>query len=130
MLLTLSLYLTCLCICIGAPDGALLAARKAALLGRACEILPRLATYDSTSELWTGLRPMTPDFLPLIGRCHAAPGAVYVNAGHGAVGWTLCCATAEMVADDVMCGGGSAACAPYAPDRFNLLPAFDIRLSP
>ena len=60
MLLTLSLYLTCLCICLGAPDGALLAARKAALLGRACEILPRLATYDSTSELWTGLRPMTP----------------------------------------------------------------------
>jgi D-amino-acid dehydrogenase len=103
----------------GAPDAALLAARKAALLARACEILPRLATYDSTSELWTGLRPMTPDFLPLIGRCHAAPGAVYVNAGHGAVGWTLCCATAEMVADDIMCGGGSAACAPYAPDRFS-----------
>ena len=60
MLLTLSIYLTCLCICLGAPDAALLAARKAALLRRACEILPRLATYDSTSELWTGLRPMTP----------------------------------------------------------------------
>ena len=43
------------------------------------------------------------------------------NAGHGAVGWTLCCATADMVAEDVMCGGGSAACAPYAPDRFNLI---------
>jgi D-amino-acid dehydrogenase len=64
---------------------------------------------------------MTPDFLPLVGRCPAVPGAVYVNAGHGAVGWTLCCATADMVADDVMCGGGSAACAPYAPDRFNLI---------
>ena len=25
-----------------------------------------------------------------------------------------------LVADDVMCGGGSAACAPYVPDRFNL----------
>ena len=58
MLLALSIYLTWLCIYLGAPDAALLAARKAALLGRACEILPQLATY-STSELWTGLRPMT-----------------------------------------------------------------------
>ena len=78
----------------------------------------------SRSRRFCRLPTPRPDFLPLIGRCHAAPGAVYVNAGHGAVGWTLCCATAEMVADDVMCGGGSAACAPYAPDRFNLLPSF------
>lgn len=44
---------------------------------------------------WSGLRPMMPDMLPrtMAGK---RPGVFY-NTGHGHLGWTLSCATAEMV---------------------------------
>ena len=43
---------------------------------------------------WCGLRPMMPDMMP-----HVAQGrhrGVFYNTGHGHLGWTLCCATAEI----------------------------------
>lgn len=46
---------------------------------------------------WAGLRPMTPDLMPRVGRGRR-PG-VYYNTGHGHLGWTLSAATAEMVGD-------------------------------
>jgi D-amino-acid dehydrogenase len=42
-------------------------------------------------EHWQGLRPMTPDGRPVLGRCGA--DNLYVNTGHGALGWTLGCGT-------------------------------------
>lgn len=113
-----------------APLPELLAAKRRALVERARTMLPGLlGTGESgrgkgaarVGEVWVGLRPMTPDFLPLVGATRAARG-VYVNAGHGGVGWTLAAATAELVAEDVVCGGGSAACVPLSPDRFLLWP--------
>ncbi len=44
---------------------------------------------------WSGLRPMMPNMLPRVG-----PGRrpyVFYNTGHGHLGWTLSCATAEMI---------------------------------
>lgn len=48
---------------------------------------------------WAGLRPMMPDLMPRVGP-GKAPG-VYYNTGHGHLGWTLCAATAEMVAASI-----------------------------
>jgi D-amino-acid dehydrogenase len=48
---------------------------------------------------WSGLRPMLPSMMPRIGRGRR-PGVFY-NTGHGHLGWTLSCATAEMVAESV-----------------------------
>ncbi len=45
---------------------------------------------------WAGLRPMTPNMMPRVGR-GARPG-VYYNTGHGHLGWTLSAATATMLA--------------------------------
>lgn len=45
---------------------------------------------------WAGLRPMTPDLLPKVGRGRR-PG-VYYNTGHGHLGWTLSAATADLIA--------------------------------
>ena len=47
----------------------------------------------SRARLWSGARPMTPDGCPLIG---ATPVPnFYVNTGHGHLGWTLACGSAE-----------------------------------
>ena len=45
---------------------------------------------------WAGLRPATPGGAPIIGRS-VVPN-VFVNAGHGALGWTLACGSAELLA--------------------------------
>jgi D-amino-acid dehydrogenase len=58
-----------------------------------CGDLPR-ATF------WTGLRPMTPDSTPIVG---ATPYAnLFLNTGHGTLGWTMACGSAKVVADQVM----------------------------
>jgi D-amino-acid dehydrogenase len=46
---------------------------------------------------WAGLRPATPKGTPIIG---ASPYKnLFLNTGHGALGWTLACACAAIVAD-------------------------------
>jgi D-amino-acid dehydrogenase len=49
------------------------------------------------AEFWTGLRPMTPDSTPIIGATRWAN--LYLNTGHGTLGWTMACGSARVVAD-------------------------------
>lgn len=49
---------------------------------------------------WSGLRPMMPNMLPRVGPGRR-PGVFY-NTGHGHLGWTLCAATAQIVATSVV----------------------------
>ena len=51
----------------------------------------------SRAEFWTGLRPMTPDGTPLIGAT-SVPN-LYLNTGHGTLGWTMSCGSARLLAD-------------------------------
>ncbi|NTE84600.1 FAD-dependent oxidoreductase, partial [Agrobacterium tumefaciens] len=44
---------------------------------------------------WTGLRPMMPNMLPRVGQGRRP--YVFYNTGHGHLGWTLSCATAEII---------------------------------
>ena len=50
---------------------------------------------------WTGLRPMTPDGPPILGPAPARSGCagLFFNTGHGAMGWTLACGSAALIAD-------------------------------
>ena len=49
------------------------------------------------AQFWTGLRPMTPDGTPLVG---ATPlRGLYLNTGHGTLGWTMACGSAQLLAD-------------------------------
>ncbi len=51
----------------------------------------------SQAQFWTGLRPMTPDGTPLVG---ATPlKGLYLNTGHGTLGWTMACGSAQLLAD-------------------------------
>ncbi len=53
----------------------------------------------SQSQGWTGLRPMTPDGPPILGPTRYAN--LFLNTGHGTLGWTMACGTARAVADVV-----------------------------
>jgi D-amino-acid dehydrogenase len=49
------------------------------------------------ARFWTGLRPMTPDSTPIVG---ATPlKNLYLNTGHGTLGWTMACGSASVIAD-------------------------------
>jgi D-amino-acid dehydrogenase len=51
------------------------------------------------AQFWTGLRPMTPDGTPLVG---ATPlDNLYLNTGHGTLGWTMACGSAQLLADQI-----------------------------
>ncbi len=51
----------------------------------------------SEDRFWTGLRPMTPDSTPVVG---ATPyGNLFLNTGHGTLGWTMSCGSSRFVAD-------------------------------
>ena len=57
--------------------------------------------YRGIGNFWTGLRPMTPDGTPLVGRT-PVPN-LYLNTGHGTLGWTMACGSGRLLAD-VMSG--------------------------
>jgi D-amino-acid dehydrogenase len=53
----------------------------------------------SKSLFWTGLRPMTPDGTPIIGKVSEMYNNVWLNTGHGTLGWTMACGSAQVLAD-------------------------------
>lgn len=76
------------------------AERLADLVAVGKKLAPTAADYDAEPTRWGGFRPMTPDGLPLVGGTRI-PG-LYLNTGHGMLGWTLACATGEAAASAVL----------------------------
>ena len=74
------------------------AARCEALVRRTFALFPR-AGHPERAEHWTGLRPATPSNRPLIGRTRFPN--LFLNTGHGTLGWTLACGSARALADIV-----------------------------
>jgi D-amino-acid dehydrogenase len=52
---------------------------------------------QSQALFWSGLRPMTPDGTPVIGKTRY--GNLYLNTGHGTLGWTMSCGSARVLSD-------------------------------
>ena len=70
--------------------------RCAAITARTRQIFPHLRTLGEP-EYWTGLRPATPSNVPIIGRAPLAN--LYLNTGHGTLGWTMSCGSGKALAD-------------------------------
>ena len=51
----------------------------------------------ASATFWTGLRPMTPDGTPIVGRT-PVPN-LFLNTGHGTLGWTMSCGSGQLLAD-------------------------------
>jgi D-amino-acid dehydrogenase len=64
-----------------------------------------------------GLRPVTPDGLPVIGPLRASPG-LYVATGHAMLGLTLAPRTGRLLAELILDGAQPAVLAPFSPRRF------------
>jgi glycine oxidase len=73
------------------------AATRQRLHAEAAELLPALAAVQPLRH-WAGLRPGSPDNIPVIDR-HPDFDNVFVNAGHYRYGVTLAPASAELLAD-------------------------------
>ena len=70
----------------------------AALFSVARDLFPG-AFDERKAELWAGLRPMMPNSVPVIGR--ARFDNLYLDTGHGHVGWTMAAGSGKFLADQV-----------------------------
>lgn len=77
-------------------DTSLNTVRCEALTRRAKHHFPDLCEWDKV-EYWTGLRPATPSNLPIIGQSKLKN--LYLNTGHGTLGWTEGPGSARALAD-------------------------------
>lgn len=77
-------------------DTRLDAGRLASLQRSVRATFPHAADYDRAAT-WAGLRPATPSGAPIVG-ASGVPG-LWLNVGHGALGFTFSFATARIVAD-------------------------------
>ncbi len=74
-------------------------ARAEAIIANAGATFPQLLQHldRAQAQFWAGLRPVTPAGTPIIGR--TAIGGLWINAGHGHLGWTLACGSGRALAD-------------------------------
>ncbi|WP_409456000.1 D-amino acid dehydrogenase [Pantoea brenneri] len=78
------------------------------------------------ASFWTGLRPMTPDGTPIVG---ATPVAnLWLNTGHGTLGWTMACGSGQLLAD--LISGKKPSIAADDLSVFRYLPGFVASASP
>jgi D-amino-acid dehydrogenase len=74
------------------------AGRCEAMLQHTFELFPKAGRRE-LAQSWTGLRPATPSNLPCIG-VSRYPN-LYLNSGHGTLGWTMACGSGRALADIV-----------------------------
>ncbi|WP_342619826.1 D-amino acid dehydrogenase [Rhodoferax sp. GW822-FHT02A01] len=73
----------------------MLARRVEAIFPGVCDT--RLDTEGGNPQFWTGLRPATPTNIPYIGKSKVQK--LWVNAGHGTLGWTHGAGSGKAVAE-------------------------------
>jgi D-amino-acid dehydrogenase len=72
--------------------------RCEAITRRISELFPGACDYAHPTY-WTGLRPLTPSNVPYVGRTKISN--LYVNTGHGTLGWTMGCGSGRAIAEIV-----------------------------
>jgi len=70
--------------------------RCEAIVKRVMDLFPD-AGNPSQVQFWAGLRPATPDNLPLVGRTRYPK--LWLDTGHGSLGWTMACGSGRALAD-------------------------------
>jgi D-amino-acid dehydrogenase len=83
---------------ISGYSNRLRSARRATLDHSLNDLFPRGGNL-AKATFWSGLRPMTPDGPPIIGATRYAN--LYLNTGHGTLGWTMACGSGRVLADSM-----------------------------
>ena len=81
---------------ISGYDLTLRPSRKATLVHSVGDLFPGGGALEDAT-FWCGLRPMTPDGPPVIGPTRFSN--LYLNTGHGTLGWTMSCGSGRVLAD-------------------------------
>jgi D-amino-acid dehydrogenase len=79
-------------------DQSIEALKCASLVKNAQELFPDVEAGRDVQQ-WVGARPATPTGIPIIGRSPVSN--LYINTGHGALGWTLACGSACILASQI-----------------------------
>ena len=100
-------------------DKAVTPARIEMLRDVARRLYPDVSPYlepRPEHQAWAGLRPMTPDCLPIVG---ASPlDNLFLNTGHGYLGWTTGAGASRLVVDAIMGRPSPIDPTPYRFGRF------------
>ena len=74
-------------------------ARAEAIVANAITTFPQMKDHLDLAKarVWAGLRPVSPSGTPIIGETRIK--GLWINAGHGHLGWTLSCGSGRVVAD-------------------------------
>ena len=81
---------------LGGYDPQIDVGRCAAILHRVQQLFPDGGDFPR-AQPWAGLRPATPSNVPIIGRSRIPN--LFLNTGHGTLGWTLACGSGHAIAD-------------------------------
>jgi D-amino-acid dehydrogenase len=84
---------------IAGYDASPATSRAAAIVENASFTFPEMKRHLdlATARIWAGLRPVSPAGTPVIGQTGVR--GLWVNAGHGHLGWTLACGSGRVAAD-------------------------------
>jgi D-amino-acid dehydrogenase len=77
--------------------------RCQAILRNVRNLFPRAGNFERAT-FWTGLRPATPSNIPYVGRTRYRN--LWLNTGHGTLGWTLGAGSGVRVANMIAAGKG------------------------
>ncbi|MGH8200508.1 MAG: D-amino acid dehydrogenase [Steroidobacteraceae bacterium] len=80
-------------------------------------LLPTAGLDPARAKPWCGLRPMSVDGVPIIGPTPI--GNLWLNTGHGHLGWTLAVGSAQLLSDLLTAGSPRVSPEAYALARFN-----------
>ncbi|RFC67682.1 MULTISPECIES: D-amino acid dehydrogenase [Mesorhizobium] len=83
---------------IAGYDLELRTGRRATLEHSVTDLFPKGGDVSKAS-FWCGLRPMTPDGPPIIGKTRY--DNLYLSTGHGTLGWTMACGSGRVLADTI-----------------------------
>jgi D-amino-acid dehydrogenase len=81
---------------IAGYDLTLRQARRDTLVHSVSDLFPN-GGDTAQAEFWCGLRPMTPDGTPVVGPTPYRN--LFLNTGHGTLGWTMACGSGRVLAD-------------------------------
>jgi D-amino-acid dehydrogenase len=81
---------------IAGYDLSLRNARRETLEHSVCDLFPKAGDV-ARAQFWAGLRPMTPDGTPVMGP--TSYRNLFLNTGHGTLGWTMACGAGRVLAD-------------------------------
>jgi D-amino-acid dehydrogenase len=77
-------------------DDSVIENRGRFILGKTLELFPGCGDA-ADAQFWAGLRPSTPDGVPVIGATRYPN--LFLNTGHGTLGWTMACGSGRLLAD-------------------------------